>query len=322
MLIGVVAVSTAATLPAESSSSLSTTPLTSSPSLSPAEALGPRKRTLVVDPREEVSKLGRTSHIVYYESVEEAVSAATEGDVVALVPGTEVHSGRAILSKPGITLTTLGFDLNDDDDDEDDEKAAFSSPSGSLSKEEIQAASGPRNTEGEKQKQKKMAMLHHETKAPYESTVSISAPRCRVIGLEIRHSSPSVANNYAIHVEESASSASSLTVISDCDVASSSGTALGLDAGASVSRSRLDSKSRFGAAVFAPGPPRTKLFRCELVGGGGGLLVRGGDVEVRECSLSGEPLALKLADGSGVVSGCVVLKGKVEEGAAWEGEVL
>ena len=49
--------------------------------------------------------------------------------------------------------------------------------------------------------------------------------------------------------------------------------------------------------------------------------MRGGDVEVRGCVLSGDPFAMRLVDGTGIVSGCVV-KGRVEEGVAWEGEVV
>lgn len=280
-----------------------------------------------MDPREEgqALRIECASEVLRFASVEAAVAAAAEGDVVALVAGggsegegkgaLVVHSGRAVLSKPGITLTTLGFDFDDGDEDE------------------IEGA-GNKNP----RKNKRRATLTHEVSRPYESTIAVSAPGVRVVGLEIRHSSPSVANNYALHVEESASdfsSSSPTVVISDCDVSSSSGSALGLDAAARVSRCRLSSSSRFGAAVFAPGPPRTRILRCELSGGGGkgskgdvknggsgGLLVRGGDVEVRECSLSGEPFAMRLVDGTGVVSGCSVEKGRVEEGVAWEGEVV
>lgn len=273
-------------------------------------------------------KLECASDVLLFRSVEDAVAAATEeGDVVALVAAggagsALIHSGRAALSRPGVTLTTLGFDLSDESG-EGDAGGAASAPS----------SAGPRSAGTER------ATLSHETPRPYESTVSVSAPRCRVVGLTIRHSSPSVANNYALHVEEAAASSASsddrdLARISECDVASASGTALGLDSAARVSRSRLASNSRFGAAAFAPGPPRTTLLGCELVGGGrkgvkgdvgsggsGGLLVRGGDVEVRGCILSGDPFAMRLVDGTGIVSGCVV-KGRVEEGVAWEGEVV
>ena len=259
---------------------------------------------------------------LFFSSVEAAISAATEeGDVVALVAAEGlVHSGRAVLSRPGVTLTTLGFE---EIGEEDLTGGASSS-----------AAPGPR-----RKKSERAATLSHETSRPYESTVSISAPRCRVIGLTIRHSSPSVANNYALHVEEAAAASedderSPITIISECDVASASGTALGTEAPTRVSHSRFASNSRFGAAVFAPGPPRTTLLRCELSGGGkkwvkgdvkngggsGGLLVRGGDVEVKECVLSGDPFAMRLVDGTGVVSGCEVVKGRVEEG--WEGVVM
>lgn len=337
MLAGSVAVSTA-TLPAESSASPPSTLTSTSTSIcSSSSPSRPARRTLIVDPREQGKgaslRMKCASDILRFRSIEDAVAAAAEGDVVALVaPGsgeTVVHAGRAVLSKPGITLTTLGYDLNDNDNDD----GASPAPS-PQSKEGVLASAGPRTRNGSTR-----ATLSHETSLPYQSTVSVSAPRCRVLGLTIRHSSPSVANNYALHVEEGAAAAISdseaaLTVISECDVASSSGTALGLDSPARVSRSRLFSNTRFGASVFAPGPPRTKIFRCELVGGGGkgvkgdvsggsgGLLVRGGDIEIRECFLSGNPFAMRLVDGTGFVSRCAVGKGKVEEGVAWEGEMV
>ena len=315
-----------------------------------------------MDPREGAggasSRIECASDVLYFRSVEEAVAAAAEGDVVALVAGAAaaaagakggaegalvVHSGRAVLSKPGITLTTLGFDLSAIVEESEEDGASLP-----LTADEVAASAGPAR---EEKSNRKRATLSHETPRPYESTVAVAAPGCRVVGLNIRHSSPSVANNYALHVEEGAASAdsssspsssssrSSPTIISECDVASSSGSAMGLDAAARVSRCRLASSSRFGAAVFAPGPPRTRIHRCELSGGGGkgskgdvkgggsgggsgGLLVRGADVEVKDCLLSGDPLAMRLVDGTGVVSGCVVEKGRVEEGVAWEGEVV
>jgi len=37
------------------------------------------------------------------------------------------------------------------------------------------------------------------TGRPYESVVQCSAPGCRLIGLNLSHTSPSVANNYAVY---------------------------------------------------------------------------------------------------------------------------
>jgi len=328
-VLGVVGISTTtlAVVPAEGSISRTSSPSPSDSTTSCPAPPGPgSRRTLIVDPRrgsDATKKLECASDILYFATVEEAVSAASEGDLVALELGVEgTHSGRALLSKPGLTLTTLGFDWSEPEAEEENDRA--------TSREQVQASAGPRG---------KRATLTHETQHPYESTVSVSAPRCRVLGLTIRHSSPSVANNYAVHVVEEAAAAAaagsdSSFVISDCDVASSSGTALGLDAPARVSCSRLSSSSRFGAAVFAPGPPRTTFQKCELAGGGGkgskgdvnggsgGLLVRGGGVEIEECCFSGEPFAMKLVDGTGTVERCVVLKGRVEEGVAWEGEAV
>ena len=143
-------------------------------------------------------RLECASDVLLFRSVEDAVAAATEeGDVVALVAaggsgGALVHWGRAALSRPGVTLTTLGFDLSDESGEGDAGGAASAPPS-----------AGPRSAGTER------ATLSHETPRPYESTVSVSAPRCRVVGLTIRHSSPSVANNYALHVEEAAASSAS-----------------------------------------------------------------------------------------------------------------
>jgi hypothetical protein len=37
------------------------------------------------------------------------------------------------------------------------------------------------------------------TDKPYESVVQCSAPGCRLIGLNLSHTSPSVANNFAVY---------------------------------------------------------------------------------------------------------------------------
>lgn len=173
-----------------------------------------------------------------------------------------------------------------------------------------------------------MAVLRHETARPYESTIEISAASCRVIGLSVRHSSRSVANNYALFVREGAAGASegaSAAFIADCDVSSESGTAAGIESPARVSRCTLRSRTRFGAAVFAPGPPATTISRCEVAGGGGGggrgagsLLVRSAEVSVEDSVLRGD---LVLADGSGEFRRCVLEGGKVERGPSWEGKV-
>ena len=39
------------------------------------------------------------------------------------------------------------------------------------------------------------------TKSPYESVVQCSASGAKLEGLTLRHSSPSVANNYAVYVQ-------------------------------------------------------------------------------------------------------------------------
>lgn len=58
-----------------------------------------------------------------------------------------------------------------------------------------------------------------ETQAPYESTVVVAnGARVTLSGIDIRHDSPSVANNFAVHVYDGAE-----VQLADCTVSSASG---------------------------------------------------------------------------------------------------
>ena len=106
--------------------------------------------------------------------------------------------------------------------------------------------------------------------APYQSTVAARAPGCVVGGLTITHASPSVANNYAVHAEGGAAG----FTLTGCDVVSTTGTGVGLDAAeCSVEGCTIHECARFGVAVFGDG---VRVTGCRMRSNrSGGVLVRG-----------------------------------------------
>lgn len=67
------------------------------------------------------------------------------------------------------------------------------------------------------------------TEQPYESTVTCCGPGIHLRGLNIVHRSPSIANNYAVHLVNSTESS-----INDCDISSVSGSGIGIEGGQSL----------------------------------------------------------------------------------------
>eukprot|EP00884_Botryococcus_braunii_P016863 jgi/Botrbrau1/3860/Bobra.0183s0085.1 len=64
-----------------------------------------------------------------------------------------------------------------------------------------------------------------ETTEPYQSVVTSTARDVKLKGLKIRHASPSVADNYAVHL------ISSDCKIQDCDISSATGSGVGVEGG-------------------------------------------------------------------------------------------
>ena len=122
-------------------------------------------------------------------------------------------------------------------------------------------------------------ILEHKTNAPYEHVVECTASGVALVGVAIRHSSPSVANNYAVFVTPG----SSLTMTS-CDVSSETGSGVGAEGAALLVMEDCvvhDCKSH-GVAVYGnldadddSGP--AMLTRCQCRRNGlNGVLARGG----------------------------------------------
>ena len=119
--------------------------------------------------------------------------------------------------------------------------------------------------------------VRHETSSPYESVADVSAPGVTLRGLRLRHSSKSVAQNYAVLVREGARLA-----LERCDVASATGTGLGVDGGLVLARDCVLSGSKgYGAAVLGDllggSPGESVIVGCTVErNGAGGVLARGG----------------------------------------------
>ncbi len=110
--------------------------------------------------------------------------------------------------------------------------------------------------------------LAWETPSPYECVVDVGAPRCALAGFTIAHSSPSVANNFAVLVREGASLA-----LQSCRVTSATGTGLGVEGSASADGCDLSGCASYGVASVGDA---LTLSRSTLASNRrGGLLTRG-----------------------------------------------
>lgn len=128
-----------------------------------------------------------------------------------------------------------------------------------------------------------------QTAEPYQATVECSGVRGPVLlrGLRIRHSSPSIANNYAVRLEGCSA------VVLDCDISSSSGDGIGIEGGSPrVARCSVHHCARHGVAVFGDllgEGCQASLEQCTLLDNRlSGLLVRDGATPaVSRCVMSG-----------------------------------
>lgn len=89
------------------------------------------------------------------------------------------------------------------------------------------------------------ATLQWQTSQPYQSTITIMAGgQLRLNNIIIRHSSPSVANNYALFVRGGTSE------LTRCDISSSTGSGIGMEGGtATVWSSKIHDCQGNGAVI-------------------------------------------------------------------------
>lgn len=147
-----------------------------------------------------------------------------------------------------------------------------------------------------------------ETQQPYQATVEagpeLGEAAVVLQGLRIRHSSPSIANNYAVRL------AGCSVTLADCDISTATGVGVGIEGGAPrLVRCSVHNCQRHGVAVFGDllgGGCAAQLEDCTLVGNRlNGLLARdGAQPTVRRCTLSGNgEWGLRLQDAGGTYEG-------------------
>ena len=126
-----------------------------------------------------------------------------------------------------------------------------------------------------------------ETDRPYESTIVCTADGAVVVGLTVRHASPSIANNYAVQL------AGCSVRIESCDISSATGSGLGVEGGSSqITDCALHDCERSGAMLFTDleeTESRATLRGCTLRGNKlHGVVVReGAEPVVRDNAISG-----------------------------------
>lgn len=105
-----------------------------------------------------------------------------------------------------------------------------------------------------------------QTEKPYESTIVLTASSAVVSGLTVRHSSPSIANNYAIQIIDCRAR------VEACDVSSATGSGVGVEgSGAEIVGCRVHDCQRNGVLIAA-----------NLSGEGDGVVLGGCTVEVNK----------------------------------------
>eukprot|EP00892_Ulva_mutabilis_P001898 jgi/Ulvmu1/11709/UM008_0120.1 len=163
------------------------------------------------------------------------------------------------------------------------------------------------------------ATLQWRTTKPYQSTIKvIPGGQLRLENITIRHSSPSVANNYAVFVQGGDVQAYG------CDICSSSGSGIGLEGGTITAESSKVHDCVGNGAVIAgsidTGPvseddgvndirPKAHFVDCELSSNGGSGLIALDEaiVELESCSVSrNNKSGLELRDCDARLEGCTV----------------
>ena len=120
------------------------------------------------------------------------------------------------------------------------------------------------------------SVIEWVTKEPYQSVVDVGVRGCVLEGLTLRHSSKSVAQNYAIFVREGAQ-----LTMRRCAVSSATGSGLGVEGGeALLEGCDLSGSKAHGAALYGDllgGAAPVALRNCRVERNGGcGVLARQG----------------------------------------------
>ena len=118
------------------------------------------------------------------------------------------------------------------------------------------------------------ATIHHVTSNPYESTVLINSPAATITleNVNIRHTSPSIANNFAVQLINADN-----VVLSSCDISSTTGSGVGIEGGSPrLENCRIHDCARSGVMIFS-----SLYFDDDDDNGGGGTVV------VRDCVIAG-----------------------------------
>ncbi|KAK3270530.1 hypothetical protein CYMTET_21075, partial [Cymbomonas tetramitiformis] len=124
-------------------------------------------------------------------------------------------------------------------------------------------------------------LLEHKTGNPYEATVESTGEGVVLQGLTIRHTSPSVANNYAVFLQGGSAT------LSECDISSTTGTAVGVEgASFNISKCKLAGAKRHGAAIYGDlfgGGASGIIEECDItMNGENGILVRDASPVIRK----------------------------------------
>ena len=116
------------------------------------------------------------------------------------------------------------------------------------------------------------ATLTWKTDKPYEAALTVdlseasSAASVTVSGLSVRHTSPSIAQNYAVYVPppSSAADGASSVMLRDCDISSASGSGVGVEGGAvSLAGCRVHDCKNHGVLYLGRGA-RGRVSGCTL----------------------------------------------------------
>ena len=152
-------------------------------------------------------------------------------------------------------------------------------------------------------------LIEVSTQEPYIHCLDISSD-ATVKGLTFKHSSKSVANNYAILVQGSAT----LTLV-DSTVSSSSGSGIGIEGGALIQNCQVTNCKSHGIAIFSPieeeglsSPSHsTRILNCTISGNNKcGILSKAEDLllSVSDCTLLDNGIGINLESiGGSSISG-------------------
>jgi len=211
---------------------------------------GNKKRVVVIEPTDKNggdASGGAASNTMAtglsFSTINDAIEGAQAGSTILIPSG--VYEEQIDINKPNLTLKAALIIHGDDDHDDPG-----------------------------------VVLIEHMTENPYENTIRISAPNVTVTGLTVRHSSPSVASNYAVRVDSTGSK------LIACSISSKTGSGIGTEGGDfMVSSCDINFCKRHGVAIF-PGLTSertsvTSIENCRIRNNGlSGVYARGDAQEV------------------------------------------